>query len=173
MSKSISDFFASMAPALAWLAFFMGVLGYFQNKNTAKKTAKIAEENQAIARRTQEINLIDSRIKIRNAFIAIMDEFPRLAYGLGAEDIATARDEFRNADVYFNDEIHTFLTSLINDIYLYFRECSSDSIGGRIFMNENEIQMHETRIQDLRTSIIARREQGNTLFNNLMQLRNQ
>ncbi|MFQ3492586.1 hypothetical protein P9430_08600 [Citrobacter freundii] len=173
MWKSISDLFAGAAPLLSWLGFLLGLLVYFQNRKTAKRTAQIAEENQAIARRAQDINLMDPRVEIRNAFTAIMDEFPRFAYGLGAQDIAVARDAFRNADVYCGEEIHAFLTQLIDKVHQYFRECNVDTIGDRLFMNEAEIQEHETRVQALRESIIASRDQGNTLFNRLMQVSHQ
>lgn len=40
MWKSISDLFAGAAPLLSWLGFLLGLLVYFQNRKTAKRTAQ-------------------------------------------------------------------------------------------------------------------------------------
>ena len=97
------------------------------------QSAKANRRANQVSERGLRIDLVDYRMNIRNAFTLIMDEFEAQRYGPADNYIIQSKITFRDAGIFFGNDVSEFLTELMRQISTYSEIFKTRTIGRLIF----------------------------------------
>lgn len=155
------DIIAAVACAISGVAALFSGIALYQSAK-ANRSANQASE------RGLHIDLVDYRMNIRNAFTSIMDEFEAQRYGPADNDIIQAKITFRDAGIFFGNDVSEFLTELIGQISTYSETFKTRTMGRLIFDPQGDVREEEQRLAQIRLWVTAQRRPGNDMFDRIM-----
>lgn len=158
-----TDIIATVACAISGVAaLFSGI--------TLCQSAKANRRANQVSERGLRIDLVDCRMNIRNAFTLIMDEFEAQRYGLADNYIIQAKITFRDAGIFFGNDVSEFLTELMRQISTYSEIFKTRTMGRLIFDPQGDVREEEQRLEQIRLWVIAQRGPGNDMFDRIMSV---
>ena len=134
------------------------------------QSAKANRRANQVSERGLRIDLVDYRMNIRNAFTLIMDEFEAQRYGPADNYIIQAKITFRDAGIFFGNDVSEFLTELMRQISTYSEIFKTRTMGRLIFDPQGDVREEEQRLEQIRLWVIAQRGPGNDMFDRIMSV---
>lgn len=156
-----TDIIAAVACAISGIAALFSGIALYQSEKANRSASQASE-------RGLNIDLVDYRMNIRNTFTSIMDEFEAQRYGPADNDIIQAKITFRDAGIFFGNDVSEFLTELIGQISTYSETFKTRTMGRLIFDPQGDVREEEQRLEQIRLWVTAQRRTGNDMFDRIM-----
>ncbi|ECH2878052.1 hypothetical protein GFV06_07195 [Salmonella enterica] len=99
-----------------------------------------------------------------------MDEFEAQRYGPADNYIIQAKITFRDAGIFFCNDVSEFLTELMRQISTYSEIFKTRTIGRLIFDPQGYVREEEQRLEQIRLWVIAQRGPGNDMFDRIISV---
>ena len=158
-----TDIIATVACAISGVAALFSGIALCQSAKANRRANQISE-------RGLRIDLVDYRMNIRNAFTLIMDKFEAQRYGPADNYIIQAKITFRDAGIFFGNDVSEFLTELMRQISTYSEIFKTRTIGRLIFAPQGHVREEEQRLEQIRLWVIAQRGPGNDIFDRIISV---